>query len=119
MTHPAPVQATTDGPVATIVLDRPHCRNAVDGPAAALRAAFEAFEADDTLALAALAGAGGHFCAGARLLALGDPERANVITHGGRGHNPMGMRAWPSARRTGAPRPPARVRSAKACCPTI
>ena len=115
MTRPAPVQTTTDGPVATIVLDRPHCRNAVHGPAAAaLRAAFEAFEADDTLAVAVLAGAGGHFCAGAPLLALGDHERVKVITHDGRGHGPMGKRAWPSARRTGTPRSPARVRSTKA-----
>lgn len=85
------VQCTTDGPVATIVLDRPHCRNAVDGPtAAALRAAFEAFEADDALAVAVLTGAGGHFCAGADLVALGDPARANVITSDGSGHGPMG-----------------------------
>ena len=91
MTHPEPVRTTTEGPVATVVLNRPHCRNAVDGPtAAALRAAFEAFEADDALAVAVLTGAGGHFCAGADLVALGDPARANVITPDGRGHGPMG-----------------------------
>ena len=92
MTDPAPaVLTTTDGPVATIVMDRRHCRNAVDGPtAAALRAAFEAFEADEALAVAVLAGAGGHFCAGADLVALGDPARANVITPDGSGHGPMG-----------------------------
>jgi enoyl-CoA hydratase len=92
MNEPTPaVQSTTDGPVATIVLNRPHCRNAVDGPtAAALRSAFEAFEADAELAVAVLTGAGGHFCAGADLVALGDPARANVITADGRGHGPMG-----------------------------
>ncbi len=89
--HQPTVHTTTEGPVATIVLDRPHCRNAVDGPtAAALRAAFEAFEADDALAVAVLTGAGGHFCAGADLVALGDPARANVITHDGSVHGPMG-----------------------------
>jgi len=88
---PPAVHMTTDSTVATIVLDRPHCRNAVDGPtAAALRAAFEAFEADDTLAVAVLAGAGGHFCAGADLVALGDPARANALTPDGSGHGPMG-----------------------------
>jgi enoyl-CoA hydratase len=88
---PNPVQTTTDGPVATVVLNRPHCRNAVDGPtAAALRAAFSAFEADDALAVAVLTGAGGHFCAGADLVALGDPARANVIAPDGSGHGPMG-----------------------------
>jgi enoyl-CoA hydratase len=92
MPDPSPaVHTMLDGPVATIVLNRPHCRNAVDGPtAAALRAAFEAFEADDTLAVAVLSGAGGHFCAGADLVALGDPARANVLTPDGSGHGPMG-----------------------------
>jgi enoyl-CoA hydratase len=88
---PPAVHMTTDSTVDTIVLDRPHCRNAVDGPtAAALRAAFEAFEADGALAVAVLTGAGGHFCAGADLGALGDPARANVVTPDGSGHGPMG-----------------------------
>jgi enoyl-CoA hydratase len=92
MPEPKPaVHTFTDGPVATIVLDRPHCRNAVDGPTAdALRAAFEAFEADDDLAVAVLTGAGGHFCAGADLVALGDPLRANTLIPDGSGHGPMG-----------------------------
>jgi len=56
--------------VATIVMDRPEARNAVDGPAArALVEAFRAFEADDTLRVAVLWGAGGVFCAGADLKA--------------------------------------------------
>ena len=42
-------------------------------PRSALRAAFEAFEADAALRVAVLTGAGGHFCAGADLQALGDP----------------------------------------------
>ena len=77
---PAAVRTQIEGPVVTITLDRPACRNAVDGPtAAALRAAFEAFERDAGLAVAVLHGAGGTFCAGADLKALGDPERANAI----------------------------------------
>jgi enoyl-CoA hydratase len=88
---PTPVTSTRDGPVATIVLHRPACRNAVDGPtAAALLAAFDAFEADPSLAVAVLTGGGGHFCAGADLAALGDPARANVLTPDGSGHGPMG-----------------------------
>jgi len=36
-----------DGPVTTVTIDRPEARNAVDGPtAAALAAAFRAFEGD-------------------------------------------------------------------------
>jgi enoyl-CoA hydratase len=58
--------------VATIVMDRPEARNAVDGPAArALVEAFEEFERDDALRVAVLWGAGGTFCAGADLKARG------------------------------------------------
>jgi enoyl-CoA hydratase len=53
------------GPVTTVVINRPEVRNAVDPEtAAALRAAFRAFDADDGAAVAVLAGAGGCFCAG-------------------------------------------------------
>ena len=79
------------GAVATVTLDRPECRNAVDGPTAALlREAFESFEADDTLRVLVLTGAGGQFCAGADLKALPDPARRNVIEPTGRAAGPMG-----------------------------
>src|SRR5882724_3854072 len=58
--------------VATIVIDRPEARNAVDGAAAlALADAFRELEADDSLRTAVLWGAGGTFCAGADLKARG------------------------------------------------
>jgi enoyl-CoA hydratase/carnithine racemase len=58
--------------VATIVMNRPEARNAVNGPAArALADAFREFEADDELRVAVLWGAGGVFCAGADLKARG------------------------------------------------
>jgi len=85
------VQWRTDGPVATITLHRPHCRNAVDGPtAAALREAFERFEADATLAVAVFTGGGGQFCAGADLAAAADPARRNAVSADGSGPGPMG-----------------------------
>jgi len=85
------VEFTSTGPVAIISLHRPAQRNAVDGPtAAALREAFERFEADATLHAAVLHGRGGHFCAGADLHALGDPARRNVLAPDGRGAGPMG-----------------------------
>ena len=63
-----------------VTIDRPEARNAVDGPtAAALADAFRAFDADDTLAVAVLTGAGGTFCAGADLKAFGT-ERATRCT---------------------------------------
>ena len=80
-----------DGPVATATLDRPECRNAVDGPTAdRLREAFEAFEADDALKVLVLTGAGGQFCAGADLKAMADPARRNAVEPTGRAAGPMG-----------------------------
>ncbi len=74
--------------VATIVIDRPEARNAVDGPSAsALADAFRAFERDDALRVAVLWGAGGVFCAGADLKARGT-ERGLRLTSDGDG--PMG-----------------------------
>ncbi|WP_165856270.1 crotonase/enoyl-CoA hydratase family protein [Marinobacter sp. JSM 1782161] len=79
------------GPVCTIVLHRPECRNAVDGPTAnQLRQAFESFEANDAWHVAVLWGAGGTFCAGADLAAMGDPQRRNEIEPEGIGPGPMG-----------------------------
>jgi enoyl-CoA hydratase/carnithine racemase len=74
--------------IATIVLDRPEARNAVDGPAArALAEAFREFERDDALRVAVLWGAGGVFCAGADLKARGT-ERGLRLAPDGDG--PMG-----------------------------
>ncbi|HMO49179.1 MAG TPA: crotonase/enoyl-CoA hydratase family protein [Rubrivivax sp.] len=85
------VRTEANGPVLTITLDRAHCRNAVDGPTAlALRAAFEAFEADERAQVAVFTGAGGHFCAGADLAALGDPARRNPVEPSGTAPGPMG-----------------------------
>jgi enoyl-CoA hydratase len=81
----------TDRAVCTITLNRPDKRNAVDGAVAAgLRAAFERFEADDALRVAVLTGAGGNFCAGADLTAVGDPARRNELDLQGGGSGPMG-----------------------------
>ena len=72
----------------TVLLDRPAVRNAVDrATAEALAEAFRAFEADETLRVAVLAGAGEHFCAGADLkaFAAGQPNRLEPD-----GDGPMG-----------------------------
>jgi enoyl-CoA hydratase len=74
--------------VATIVMDRPEARNAVDGVAArGLVDAFREFEGDDDLRVAVLWGAGGVFCAGADLKARGT-ERGLRLAPDGDG--PMG-----------------------------
>ena len=76
------------GPVTTVILDRPHARNAVDGPTAlALYDAFEQFDRDETASVAVLWGANGTFCAGADLKAIGTAD-ANPTHRTGPG--PMG-----------------------------
>ena len=51
-----------NGPVTTIIIDRPDVRNAVDRDTAeALFRVFESFESDPSARVAVLTGAGGHF----------------------------------------------------------
>ena len=71
----ARVLVEKNGPVTTVVINRPEVRNAVDPEtAAALLKAFSDFEADTDSAVAVLAGAGAHFCAGFDLKALSGRE---------------------------------------------
>src|SRR6201993_5587468 len=77
--------------VATIVLDRPARRNAVDRQVAdALSAAFSRFEAEPRWRAAVLFGAGGTFCAGADLTALADEARRNELHAAGSGPRAVG-----------------------------
>ncbi|SFR50105.1 enoyl-CoA hydratase [Marinobacter gudaonensis] len=90
MNEPTIVTHADDG-IYIITLNRPDRRNAVDGPTAdALRLAFTEFETNDTLKVAILCGAGGHFCSGADLEAIGDAERRNRVDPHGTDHGPMG-----------------------------
>jgi enoyl-CoA hydratase len=86
------VRTEVDGPVVVVTIDRPAARNAVDRPTAdALVSAFRGFDADPSLSVAVLCGAGGVFCAGADLKAVasGDPSRANRLSR--TGDAPMGV----------------------------
>lgn len=77
--------------IAIIVIERPEVRNAVDGPTArALHAAFVAFDADPDLDVAVLAGAGGHFCAGADLKAVAGAGEHNPLEQDMDAVAPMG-----------------------------
>ena len=83
MTTPVSVLRGASGRVWTIVLNRPHARNAVDRPTAdALVEAFTAFELDKQARVAVLWGDGGTFCSGADLkaIATGDEARANAVS---------------------------------------
>jgi enoyl-CoA hydratase len=92
MTEPDAVLVERDGPVTIVSINRPHCRNAVDGATARkLYDTFLAFDADETASVAVFTGTGGFFCAGADLkaVAAGDPDKKREIG----GHNsiaPMG-----------------------------
>jgi len=73
------VRTERNGPVTTVILDRPEVRNAVDGPTAhALAAAFTDFDADPRAHVAVLWGAGGTFCAGADLCSMSNPIDADL-----------------------------------------
>ncbi len=64
------------GAANVITINRPDARNAVNPETAALlKAAFEAGEADDAVAVHILTGANGNFCAGADLKAVAKQER--------------------------------------------
>ncbi|MGY4712322.1 crotonase/enoyl-CoA hydratase family protein [Mycolicibacterium sp. CBM1] len=69
------VRVERTGAVTTVILDRPHARNAVDGPTAmALFQAFDDFDRDESASVAVLWGDNGTFCAGADLKAIGTPD---------------------------------------------
>lgn len=83
------VEVDDAGGVRTVTIDRPEVKNAVDRPTAdALEDAFRDLDRDPTLFVGVLTGAGGTFCAGADLAAIGDPVRGNRLERSERG--PMG-----------------------------
>lgn len=82
------VRVEKDGPVTTVVLDRPARKNAVDRETAqSLADAFRAFAVDDAARVAVLWGDHGAFCSGADLKAVaeGRPNRVEAS-----GDGPMG-----------------------------
>jgi enoyl-CoA hydratase len=82
------VRFATEERIAIVTINRPDRRNAVDRPTAeALADAFRRYEADSSLDVAILTGAGNCFCAGADLRAIGE-GKPNRIEDDGDG--PMG-----------------------------
>ncbi len=83
------VSVQREGRTTVVSIRRPDVRNAVDGEtAAALAAAFHAFDADDGSDVAVLYGEYGTFCAGADLKAVAAGAGANPMRADGDG--PMG-----------------------------
>ena len=70
--------------VAVITLDRPEARNAVDHQLAVdLESAIDQLEADDSLWVGVIAGAGPAFCAGADLKAVASGTADLATDRGG------------------------------------
>jgi len=87
---PPVVKTELLGPVLVVTLNRPEARNAIDRATAdALIQAFEAFDADDELAVAVLTGARHTFCSGFDLKAMFEPERTVNVTE--EGYGPLGV----------------------------
>jgi enoyl-CoA hydratase len=71
------VRTERDGPILTVIIDRPEVRNSVDDQTANdLIAAFSELESDDSLSVGVLWGNEGSFCAGADLKAVAAGERS-------------------------------------------
>ncbi|MBI2215771.1 MAG: crotonase/enoyl-CoA hydratase family protein [Candidatus Rokubacteria bacterium] len=66
-----PIRVQREGAVTTIIIIRPHARNALDTASVlALERAFRSFDEDESARIAVLYGTGGTFCAGADLKEL-------------------------------------------------
>ena len=82
------VNFEVENEIAIVTINRPETRNAVDHPTAQeLASTFRRFDADESLSVAILTGAGGFFCAGADLKAVAT-GRGNRVTADGDG--PLG-----------------------------
>jgi enoyl-CoA hydratase len=82
------VRTEREGPVTTVILDRPAVKNAVDRQTAEqLAAAFREFDADADARVAVLYGDHGAFCAGADLQAMATGAGNRVAPDG---DGPMG-----------------------------
>lgn len=78
-----------EGPISTVIINRPQTRNAVDPDTAEeLRSAFRDFDADESQSVAILTGSAGAFCAGfdLKVAALG----GDGIAWDPKGEGPMG-----------------------------
>lgn len=91
MTEERFVAYELNGYVATITIDRPERRNAIDTEVAAqLKDAFLRFQDDEAARVGILTGAHGVFCAGGDLKAIADPTRRRTYDLEGGGTGPLG-----------------------------
>jgi enoyl-CoA hydratase len=91
-TQPPAIAIERQGRLATVILNRPQARNAIDPPTAqALAAAFLSLDADHAIDAIVLWGAGGTFCAGADLRAVtAGWDAGRLQAPSGTAHDPFG-----------------------------
>jgi len=78
------VEYATDGHIATITINRPEARNAINGDVAqGIEAAIDQAEGDPDIWIVVLTGAGTVFCAGADLKAISTGQVAQITTSKG------------------------------------
>jgi enoyl-CoA hydratase len=85
MSAPAPssVLVAREGAVLVVTINRPEARNAIDrATSEAIAAAMDQLDADPSLTLGILTGAGGHFCSGMDLKAFLRGERVELPGRG-------------------------------------
>jgi enoyl-CoA hydratase len=82
-TSDAPVIVTRDGATLIVTINRPAVRNAVNrATSEAIADALDALDADASLSVGILTGAGGHFCSGMDLKAFLQGERVELEGRG-------------------------------------
>jgi enoyl-CoA hydratase len=80
----ATIEYTTEGRVATITINRPEARNAVNGAVATgIEAALDRLEGDDDIWVGVITGVPPVFSAGADLKAIGAGQQAELYTRRG------------------------------------
>lgn len=83
MPTPSSVVVARDGAVLVVTINRPQARNAIDrATSEAIASAMDQLDADASLTLGILTGAGGHFCAGMDLKAFLRGERVELPGRG-------------------------------------
>ena len=85
------VETRAEEGILVVTINRPEARNAIDGPTAtALAEAFRRFDADETLSVAVLTGAGSAFCAGFDLKTVAQTEQEHSLRLTEDGNGPIG-----------------------------
>jgi enoyl-CoA hydratase len=80
---PSSVLVAREGAVLVVTINRPEARNAIDrATSEAIAAAMDQLDADPSLTLGILTGAGGHFCSGMDLKAFLRGERVELAGRG-------------------------------------